>query len=71
MDRIFRPASVAVKWLLIEVIHWTVEPIWNSDRRLFSDRLASFKRGTRYSRAGGIESVQRVNAVHELIVICT
>ena len=33
--------------------------------------LATFKRGTRYSRAGVKESVQRVNAVHELRVIHT
>ena len=34
-------------------------------------RLASYKRGTRYSRAGGTESVHKVNAVHELTGICT
>ena len=54
-----------------EVTHWTVEPIWNRDRRLFIERLASFKRETRDAWHGGIESVPRVNAVHEQRVICT
>ena len=66
LDRIFKTASFAVEWSII----WKLI-IWNIDRRLLSDRLASFKRGTRYSRAGGIESVQIVNTVHELRVIRT
>ena len=37
LDRIIRTARFAEEWLTNQrVIHWTVEPIWNSDRRWFS-----------------------------------
>ena len=43
------------------VLHLTDESIKDFNRELVSDREE-----TRYSRAGGIESVKRLNAVHEL-----